>query len=148
MLSFLWHKFQNSNPLIQPRTLLKQSWGKNRLPGLYGETLKRSEALQNITQWSDKGTLLLTCVKDGLTDILCPQTVLPSKAIKNERILETLMFQANSGMYRIHDSYLRACQEGLRHQDSKLSESFDCTLWLVEHYYFVFMLWKCDQSRF
>ena len=28
------------------------------------------------------------------------KTVLPSKAIKNERILETLMFQANSGMYR------------------------------------------------
>ena len=56
------------------------------------------------------------------------QTVLPSKAIKNERILETLMFQANSGMYRIHDSYLKACQEGLRHQDSKFSESFDCTL--------------------
>ena len=56
------------------------------------------------------------------------KTVLPSKAIKNERILETLMFQANSGMYRIHDSYLRACQEaGLRHQDSKFSESFDYT---------------------
>ena len=56
------------------------------------------------------------------------QIVLPSKAIKNERILETLMFQANTGMYRIHDSYLRACQEaGLRHQDSKFSESFDYT---------------------
>jgi hypothetical protein len=57
------------------------------------------------------------------------KTVLPSKTIKNERILETLMFQANSGMYRIHDSYLEACQERIQHQDSKLSEweSFDCT---------------------
>ena len=57
------------------------------------------------------------------------KTVLPSKTIKNERILETLMFQANSGMYRIHDSYLEACQERLQKQDSKFSEweSFDCT---------------------
>ena len=55
------------------------------------------------------------------------QTVLPSKAIKNERILETLMFQANSGMYRINDSYLEACQQRLTKQDSKISdwESFD-----------------------
>ena len=39
------------------------------------------------------------------------------------------MFQANSGMYRIHDSYLEACQERLQKQDSKFSEweSFDCT---------------------
>ena len=58
------------------------------------------------------------------------KTVLPSKAIKNERILETLMFQANSGMYRIHDSYLEACQEKIQKQDSKFSEweSFDYTL--------------------
>lgn len=56
-----------------------------------------------------------------------PQIVLPSKAIKNERILETLMFQANSGMYRINDSYLEACQQRLQKQDSKFSEweSFD-----------------------
>ncbi|KAJ9600031.1 hypothetical protein L9F63_009673, partial [Diploptera punctata] len=49
--------------------------------------------------------------------------VLPSKAIKNERILETLMFQANSGMYRIQDSYLEACQQRLQKQDSRFSES-------------------------
>lgn len=53
------------------------------------------------------------------------QIVLPSKAIKNERILETLMFQANSGMYRIQDSYLEACQQRLQKQDSRFSESFD-----------------------
>jgi len=53
--------------------------------------------------------------------------VLPSKAMKNERILETLMFQANSGMYRIQDSYLEACQQRLQKQDSRFSEwdSFD-----------------------
>ncbi|XP_043201760.1 uncharacterized protein LOC122370333 [Amphibalanus amphitrite] len=54
--------------------------------------------------------------------------VLPSKAIKNERILETLMFQANSGMYRIQDSYLEACQQKMSRQDSKFSSewgSFD-----------------------
>ena len=80
--------------------------------------------------------------------------VLPSKAIKNEKILETLMYQANSGdkwyamltrgfelmhilfsytigMYRIQDSYLEACQERLQKQDSRYSEfneSFDCGL--------------------
>ena len=59
--------------------------------------------------------------------LLCQQVVLPSKAIKNERILETLMFQANSGMYRIQDSYLEACQQRLQKQDSRFSEwdSFD-----------------------
>jgi hypothetical protein len=53
--------------------------------------------------------------------------VLPTKAIKNERILETLMFQANSGMYRVQDSYLAACQQRLQQQDSRVSEweSFD-----------------------
>ncbi|XP_054262334.1 uncharacterized protein LOC128986173 [Macrosteles quadrilineatus] len=53
--------------------------------------------------------------------------VLPTKAIKNERILETLMFQANSGMYRIQEGYLEACQQRLQKQDSRFSEweSFD-----------------------
>ena len=33
-------------------------------------------------------------------------------------------------MYRIHDSFLAACQEGIQKQDSKLSEweSFDNTV--------------------
>ncbi|XP_033611251.1 uncharacterized protein LOC111874180 isoform X2 [Cryptotermes secundus] len=54
--------------------------------------------------------------------------VLPTKAIKNERILDTLMFQANTGMYRVQDSYLAACQQRLQQQDSRVSEweSFDC----------------------
>lgn len=41
------------------------------------------------------------------------------------------MYQANSGMYRIQDSYLEACQERLQKQDSRYSEfgeSFDCGL--------------------
>ncbi|XP_072753921.1 uncharacterized protein Rsh isoform X4 [Anoplolepis gracilipes] len=49
--------------------------------------------------------------------------VLPSKAIRNERILETLMFQANSGIYRNVDSYLEAYQRKVQNQ-----ESFDCGL--------------------
>ncbi|XP_066245501.1 uncharacterized protein rsh isoform X1 [Euwallacea similis] len=55
------------------------------------------------------------------------KVVLPSKAIKNERILETLMFQANSGMYRIQDSYIKECTQRLQKQDSRFSEweSFD-----------------------
>lgn len=55
------------------------------------------------------------------------KVVLPSKAIKNERILETLMYQANSGMYRIQDSYIEACQQRIKKQDSRYSEweSFD-----------------------
>lgn len=59
------------------------------------------------------------------------KVVLPSKAIKNERILETLMYQANSGMYRIQDSYIEACQQRIEKQDSRYSEwgeSFDCGL--------------------
>ncbi len=41
------------------------------------------------------------------------------------------MVQANSGMYRVQDSYLEACQKFQR-QDSKASsewESFDMALW-------------------
>ncbi|KAI5699511.1 hypothetical protein M8J75_003975 [Diaphorina citri] len=55
------------------------------------------------------------------------KVVLPTKAIKNERILETLMYQANSGMYRIQDSYIEECQQKLQKQDSRFSEweSFD-----------------------
>ncbi|XP_022903403.1 uncharacterized protein [Onthophagus taurus] len=55
------------------------------------------------------------------------KVVLPSKAIKNERILETLMFQANTGMYRIQDSYIKECTQRLQKQDSRFSEwgSFD-----------------------
>uniref|UniRef100_A0AAR5PYD7 Rap-GAP domain-containing protein n=2 Tax=Dendroctonus ponderosae TaxID=77166 RepID=A0AAR5PYD7_DENPD len=57
------------------------------------------------------------------------KVVLPSKAIKNERILETLMYQANSGMYRIQDSYIKECTQRLQKQDSRFSEweSFDCS---------------------
>lgn len=37
------------------------------------------------------------------------------------------MFQANSGMYRIQDSYLEECTQKLQKQDSRFSEweSFD-----------------------
>ncbi|XP_015587911.2 uncharacterized protein LOC107264305 isoform X3 [Cephus cinctus] len=50
--------------------------------------------------------------------------VLPTKAIQNERILETLMFQANSGIYRNVDSYLEAYQKRVQQNQ----ESFDCGL--------------------
>ncbi|XP_063993612.1 uncharacterized protein Rsh isoform X2 [Diachasmimorpha longicaudata] len=44
--------------------------------------------------------------------------VLPTRAIKNERILETLVFQANSGMYRNSDSFLEDFQKNVDNQDS------------------------------
>ncbi|XP_058792517.1 uncharacterized protein LOC131664988 isoform X2 [Phymastichus coffea] len=44
--------------------------------------------------------------------------VLPSKSIKNEKILETLMFQANSGIYRNVDNYLEAYHNRVKHQES------------------------------
>ncbi|XP_044580473.1 uncharacterized protein LOC123262373 isoform X1 [Cotesia glomerata] len=44
--------------------------------------------------------------------------VLPSKAIKNERILETLMYQANSGIYRNVDTYLEDYQKRIQNQES------------------------------
>ena len=52
--------------------------------------------------------------------------MLPSKAIRNDKILDTLTVQANSGMYRVQDSYLEACQR-LQRQESRVSEweSFD-----------------------
>ncbi|XP_023315246.1 uncharacterized protein LOC106654195 isoform X4 [Trichogramma pretiosum] len=44
--------------------------------------------------------------------------VLPSKSIRHERILETLMFQANSGIYRNVDDYLEAYQNRVKNQES------------------------------
>lgn len=49
--------------------------------------------------------------------------MLPSKAIRNERILDTLTMQANSGVFRNVDSYLEAYQKKVQNQ-----ESFDCGL--------------------
>lgn len=57
--------------------------------------------------------------------------MIPSKAIKNEKIMETLLVQANSGMYREHEMYFEACKEKLQKQDSRFSsewESFDMAL--------------------
>ena len=51
--------------------------------------------------------------------------MIPSKAIKNEKIMQTLMVQADSGMYRVQDHYFEACRQGLQKQDSKLSGSSD-----------------------
>ena len=53
------------------------------------------------------------------------RVVLPSKTICNERILETLMLQANSGMYRVQESDLEACQRSASRQDSRLDSDGD-----------------------
>ena len=63
--------------------------------------------------------------------LLIFQIVIPSKAVKNEKIMETLLVQANSGMYREHEMYFEACKEKLQKQDSRFSsewESFDMAL--------------------
>lgn len=42
------------------------------------------------------------------------------------------MVQANSGMYRVHDTYFEECKQKLQKQDSKVSsewDSFDMALW-------------------
>ncbi|KAG5897568.1 hypothetical protein JTB14_007280 [Gonioctena quinquepunctata] len=56
------------------------------------------------------------------------KVVLPSRTIENQRILETLLFQANSGMYRIQESYMKEYRRKLEKQESLYSEmgSFDC----------------------
>ena len=129
--------------------LSKQVGRKNGFQSLHGPTLKRSEAVSNFSSGDNCQTFVGATQRYPSLEIMVLQpsemlflisifqdlikTVLPSKTIKNERILETLMFQANSGMYRVHDSYLEACQERLQKQDSKFSEweSFDCTFQLL-----------------
>ena len=44
--------------------------------------------------------------------------MLPSKVVRNEKIMETLMAQANSGIYRVEDSYLDACKRFQRQESS------------------------------
>ena len=50
------------------------------------------------------------------------QTVLQSKVIRNEKIMETLMIQANSGTYRVQESYLDACKRFQQQQESTSTE--------------------------
>jgi len=38
--------------------------------------------------------------------------------VRNEKIMETLMAQANSGIYRVEDSYLDACKRFQRQESS------------------------------
>lgn len=59
-------------------------------------------------------TMDLKLYKISPTDLI--KVVLPTKAIRNERILETLMHQANSGMYRIQSSYLQECRRTLQRE--------------------------------
>ena len=71
------------------------------------------------------------------------QIVLPSKSIRNEKILETLMVQANSGMYRVQDSYLEACQNVQKQASEhnlgiKLVEPCIFTVNLLSYTYFSF----------
>ncbi|XP_046430449.1 uncharacterized protein rsh isoform X1 [Neodiprion pinetum] len=46
------------------------------------------------------------------------RTVLPSKAIKNERILETLMYQAHTGVFRNVDTFLEDYQRRIQNPES------------------------------
>lgn len=103
------------------------SWARNKIKVKSGTNKNdaKSEARNEFK------TIMERLARDLKLHKISPQelikVVLPSKAIKNERILETLMYQANSGMYRIQESYIEACQERLQKQDSRFSEweSFD-----------------------
>lgn len=46
--------------------------------------------------------------------------VLPTKSLRNERIMETLMIQAHMGMYRVQE--VDECKKRLKAQDSQCSE--------------------------
>lgn len=39
--------------------------------------------------------------------------------------MQTLMVQADSGMYRVQDHYFEACRQGLQKQDSRVSSDWD-----------------------
>uniref|UniRef100_T1JIJ7 Rap-GAP domain-containing protein n=1 Tax=Strigamia maritima TaxID=126957 RepID=T1JIJ7_STRMM len=50
--------------------------------------------------------------------------VLPTKAIRNERILETLMYQANTGMYKVQHSLFQECRTSMQgRRDSSRRDS-------------------------
>ena len=39
--------------------------------------------------------------------------------------MQTLMVQADSGMYRVQDHYFEACRQGLQQQNSRVSSDWD-----------------------
>ncbi|KAL0114068.1 hypothetical protein PUN28_011408 [Cardiocondyla obscurior] len=97
--------------------------------------IKKFEAMLNWAKHKVKTTksskidakVEYTCIMTRLTKELTlhkisPQEliriVLPSKAIKNETILDTLMYQANTGIYRNIDSCLEAYERNLQNQES------------------------------
>ncbi|XP_065565417.1 uncharacterized protein LOC136030399 isoform X2 [Artemia franciscana] len=100
-------------------------WGKQKVRSRPQNISSRLDAKMEFRCIMERLSRDLRLYRISPQDLI--KVVLPSKAIKNERILETLMFQANSGMYRVQDAYLEACQQRLQKQDSRFSEwdSFD-----------------------
>uniref|UniRef100_A0A1B0CWI2 Putative rap1-gtpase-activating protein rap1gap n=1 Tax=Lutzomyia longipalpis TaxID=7200 RepID=A0A1B0CWI2_LUTLO len=94
------------------------AWAKNKV-----KTKAVTSTNNHGNSRSEFRTIMDRLTRDLKLHRISPQDlikiVLPSKAIKNERILETLMYQANSGIYRIQDSYLEECQQRLKNQDSR-----------------------------
>ena len=97
---------------------------------LHGPTDSRLKAIQNCPTRSYQGMkqfhnfmnfTIGLCFKWRFTNsflLFIFQTVLPSKVVRNEKIMETLMVQANSGIYRVEDSYLDACKRFQRQESS------------------------------
>lgn len=54
--------------------------------------------------------------------------VLPTKAVRNERILETLMDQANTGVFRLQRHYLEQFRETMQQTTGAHSDSIDVGL--------------------
>lgn len=94
------------------------AWANNRV----AQKGAPSRELERIEFYSimDRLTRDLKLAKIAPQDLI--KIVLPSKAVKNERILETLMLQANTGMYRVEGQYLVECQKRMQKQDSRCSD--------------------------
>ncbi|XP_023248561.1 uncharacterized protein LOC106638170 [Copidosoma floridanum] len=76
-------------------------WAKNRIKNK--SEAEASVEFKGIMERLSKDLKLYRITPQELIKI-----VLPSKSIKHERILETLMYQANTGIYRNVDHYLEA----------------------------------------
>lgn len=107
---------------------VEQGGPEGRVQVHHGEAQQRPETAQDNAPGAHQGEgpplvgeLSLLERVEFLHRLSFFQIVLPSKAIRNEKILETLMYQANSGIYRNVDSYLEAYQKKVQNQ-----ESFDC----------------------
>lgn len=94
------------------------AWANNRVVQKMMAT--RAAERSEFHSIMDRLTRDLKLAKIAPQDLI--RIVLRSRAVKNELILETLLLQANTGLFRVEGQYLVECRQRIQKQDSRCSD--------------------------